>query len=307
MIPKGILKDTSFTVQILFFIVLVVVGSMFSSFVAMIFVFAKNGFSVQTSLDLMNNIYSNPDLIRTLQFFQSLGTFFFPAIILAQLYSPDKNEYLQTENHLSPSIIGLSILSLIIAIPFLNMVTYLNQQIQFPEALKGIETFMKEMETRNQGILDAMLYTNDLSTLLMNILVIAVIAGVGEEFLFRGVLQNIFFKLTKNHHIVIWVVAIIFSAIHFQFYGFFTRMLLGAFLGYLLYYSKNIWIPVLIHFTHNFLGVMAYYNSPTSEKLREMDGLGTSDTWWLAVASISLWFLVFSLFIKKCKSEHLSS
>ena len=84
-------------------------------------------------------------------------------------------------------------------------------------------------------------------------------AGLAEEILFMGALLSIIRKKATNPHLAIWIVAIIFSAIHFQFYGFIPRMLLGAFLGYLLYWSKSIWIPVFAHFLHNAIAVTGNY------------------------------------------------
>jgi membrane protease YdiL (CAAX protease family) len=91
--------------------------------------------------------------------------------------------------------------------------------------------------------------------------VVAVLAGVSEELLFRGVLQNIILKTTKNPHLAIWFTAFTFSFIHFQFYGFVPRMLLGALFGYLYFWTKSLWIPMFAHIVNNgFTLIMAYMN-----------------------------------------------
>jgi hypothetical protein len=66
-------------------------------------------------------------------------------------------------------------------------------------------------------------------------------------------------KATKNIHLSIWITAIVFSAIHMQFYGFLPRLMLGAIFGYLLIWSGTIWAPILAHFTNNALAVVTYY------------------------------------------------
>jgi membrane protease YdiL (CAAX protease family) len=63
----------------------------------------------------------------------------------------------------------------------------------------------------------------------------------------------------KNPHLAIWTTSIIFSAIHLQFFGFVPRILIGAFLGYLYYWSGNLWIPVIAHFINNGLQVIGLY------------------------------------------------
>ena len=95
--------------------------------------------------------------------------------------------------------------------------------------------------------------------LLVAMLVIAVLPAIGEELVFRGLIQNELYRGTKNIHVAIWVAAILFSAIHFQFFGFVPRLLLGALFGYLYYWSRNLWIPILAHFVNNGLSVLVMY------------------------------------------------
>jgi len=83
-------------------------------------------------------------------------------------------------------------------------------------------------------------------------------AGLTEELLFRGAILSAIREKIKNPHVAIWIVAFLFSAIHFQFYGFIPRLILGAFLGYLLFWSRSIWIPILVHFLNNTITVAAY-------------------------------------------------
>ena len=89
----------------------------------------------------------------------------------------------------------------------------------------------------------------------MNILIIAIMAGIGEELMFRGVIQKILIGWTKDIHLGILYTAIIFSTIHFQFYGFVPRMILGMVLGYLYIWSKSLWVPVIAHAINNALTV----------------------------------------------------
>jgi uncharacterized protein len=67
------------------------------------------------------------------------------------------------------------------------------------------------------------------------------------------------FKATKNIHVSIWFAAILFSAIHFQFFGFVPRMLLGALFGYIYYWSGNLTLAILAHFVNNGVSVLALY------------------------------------------------
>lgn len=122
-----------------------------------------------------------------------------------------------------------------------------------------IEQNLKPLEDQAAELTEAMLQMPDSGALWMNIIAVAVIPAICEEFLFRGVIQSQLGKATKNIHVAIWLTAAFFSFIHFQFYGFIPRMLLGAFFGYLLIWTGSIWAPILAHFTNNAMAVLSYY------------------------------------------------
>ena len=104
----------------------------------------------------------------------------------------------------------------------------------------GIEKWMKDAEESAAEITKAFLDVKTIPGLVFNVFMIAFLPAVGEELLFRGIIQRIFTDMTKSHHWGIWISAILFSAMHFQFYGFVPRVLLGALFGYLLVWSGSI-------------------------------------------------------------------
>jgi membrane protease YdiL (CAAX protease family) len=96
---------------------------------------------------------------------------------------------------------------------------------------------------------------------MLGILVVALLPAIGEELVFRGMIQRELWRGTRNIHVAIWVSATVFSAIHMQFYGFVPRLCLGALFGYLYYWSDNLLIPIFSHFFNNaFAVVMVYLN-----------------------------------------------
>lgn len=95
--------------------------------------------------------------------------------------------------------------------------------------------------------------------LLVGMLVIAVLPAVGEELVFRGIIQRRLYTLAGNPHAAIWIAALVFSAIHVQFFGFFPRLLLGALFGYLYHWSGNLWYPVFAHFVNNGFTLLMLY------------------------------------------------
>jgi uncharacterized protein len=137
-----------------------------------------------------------------------------------------------------------------------------NQGITLPNSMKGIEKWMKESEDSAGELTKFLTNFKTPSQLIVAMVVVAVLAGISEELIFRGVLQNITLRAFGNPHVAIWFAAFVFSFIHLQFYGFFPRMLLWALFGYLYYWTKNIWVPMFAHFVNNgFTLLMAYLYS----------------------------------------------
>ena len=161
-----------------------------------------------------------------------------------------------------PPIFILVAILVIIFMFFDALIIEWNQGIVFPESLRGIEKWMKKSEESAGELTKFLTDFKTPSQLIVAMIVVAVLAGISEELLFRGVLQNITLRAFGNPHIAIWFAAFVFSFIHFQFYGFFPRMLLGALFGYLYYWTKNIWVPIFAHFVNNgFTLLMAYLYS----------------------------------------------
>lgn len=141
-------------------------------------------------------------------------------------------------------------------LPVSEFFVNLNQKMQLPS---GLQNWMQEMEDNATNLTKFLMDFTGFGQLVIVFIVIAIFAGVGEELVFRGILQNLIQKSTANHHVAIWVSAIIFSAIHMQFFGFLPRMLLGALFGYLYVWSGNIWVPIVAHIANNGIVVLAMY------------------------------------------------
>jgi uncharacterized protein len=128
-------------------------------------------------------------------------------------------------------------------------------------------------------------------------IIIAVLAAVGEEFTFRGWLQPAIQKWTGNPHVAIWLSAIAFSAFHFQFFGFVPRMLLGALFGYFMYWSNNLWLPILAHFVNN--GLMVVLSYLNQLKIVEVDVDDTDALPLTFVVPSAILFIVLMAYLKK--------
>jgi uncharacterized protein len=228
--------------------------SLVGTLLAMLLAYA-NGLNIS---DLMNGLTENSPIgeRNTIRFVLLLNHFFsflIPSMFLTWfLYKKDWANFLTLEKMPSMQNTVLGILILIVALPFVQYTFALNKMMPLPE-------WMHSAENNTEILIKALLKTDYTYEIFLNVFVIALIPAVGEELVFRGVVQQkVMQLLNNNHHVAIWLTSGIFSAIHLQFEGFFPRMILGAVLGYLFYYTKNIWVAIIAHFFNNASQVVAY-------------------------------------------------
>ncbi len=118
---------------------------------------------------------------------------------------------------------------------------------------------MIEKEESATELIDILITSENFLAMIFNLFMIAVIPAIGEELIFRGVLQKILSDLFKSGHLAVWSTALLFSAIHFQFFGFIPRFILGLVFGYLFLWGGTLWLPVISHFINNSIPVIGAY------------------------------------------------
>ncbi|MEJ7692122.1 CPBP family intramembrane glutamic endopeptidase [Daejeonella sp.] len=242
--------------SLLLLVLLMFAGALVFTILAFIAVIAIYG--MKEMLNASTGAASSIEIIKLLQLFISTGMFVVPALFFARLESKNWTDYLQFRGFPYILII-LAVLIMLTSGPMLELSAQINKSMKLPGFLKGIELWMLNKELEMAEMTKQLLKMNSPGVLLFNILMLAIIPAIGEELIFRGCLQKIFGKWTDNKHVAIWLTAIIFSAIHIQFYGFLPRMLLGALFGYLLVWSGTIWIPILAHFMNNAVAIITAY------------------------------------------------
>lgn len=153
----------------------------------------------------------------------------------------------------------LTVVIVAVSMGVLSAVVYWNQNIHLPESYQWLEQLARSYEDRAEVQTAVLTNMDSVGTFLIALGVIAVLPALGEELLFRGIIQNELYRGTKNIHVAIWFAAFLFSFIHLQFFGFFPRMLLGVLFGYLYHWSGNLWVPITAHFANNGLQVLLLY------------------------------------------------
>ena len=226
------------------------------SLLALVFIFFTLFCAIILKLEVLSfSGMKEGNLLRLTLFTQDL-IIFISTPLLTQFFlwkdSTKKSLQLRTPNLI---ILALGVMAIISISPLIDVLSTWNQGLQLPESLRSIENWMINTEKAAEVATNTLLNTDSWGGFFMNIIIIAIMAGIGEELMFRGVIQKILIGWTKNIHLGILYTAIIFSAIHFQFYGFVPRMILGMVLGYLYIWSKSLWVPVIAHAINNALTV----------------------------------------------------
>ena len=252
--------------------------------------------------------------LKWVQLIQTAALFLLPPLLMAFLWAKQPLEWLKLKSETRGN--GLwAIFLMLMALPAINLVGYFNQQMSLPAFLEPLEQWMKTAEANAAHLTEQFLSVTTFDGLIINILLMALLPAVAEELTFRGVLQNLFevkdetLKKKGNRvHIAIWCSAILFSAIHMQFYGFLPRMLMGALFGYALVWTGSLWIPILMHFTNNAMAVILYFLAIRSGwDMDKVDTIGTNDTLWLGVVSLVLTIIGIYAFRRSTTMSNASS
>lgn len=205
------------------------------------------------------NIISNRSALLVVQFFTQVVVFILPAYIYLKVQKKPIIETLDLDkkSSLRSFIYGVGLL--LLSLPVVDLLNKVNQNMVLPQSWATLEVFLKTMENQALLMTETMLNTTSMFGLFNVIVVMALMPALSEEILFRAIIQKAFCRALKNPHIAIIVTSIIFSAIHFQFYGFLPRFFIGLILGYTYFYTRNLWIPIMIHFLNNSTSVILYF------------------------------------------------
>ena len=243
------------------------------------------------ALITQGNPLSDINTLKWIQLLQTISLFLLPSLILAYLCAKAPWNWLLLDKKVDWTILLWAIGIMLVALPAINLTSHWNQQMVLPTWLSGVEEWMKAKEAEAEWLTKQFMSVTTVSGLLVNLLLMAVLPALSEEITFRGVLQRLLSPKhsTLNSHLSIWLTAIIFSAIHMQFYGFVPRMLMGALFGYMMVWTGSLWVPMLMHFVNNGMAVSLYFMaSRAGWDMDKVDAIGAGNTLWLGIVSIVL-------------------
>lgn len=294
------MKSNSVIGQLARLAFVILAGMLLAWFITLVIMLVKASFDFQSALIQSNTLLESTGMLRLLQAVQSLCIFVIPPFLFCLMNEERPTHVLQFRKP-SGEKIALAVLSLVVAIPLINALVAWNESMQLPSFLNGVEEWMRIAEKKATELTLKMMSGTAWYDLALSLLIVSVLAGFGEELLFRGLLQGTLVKLlSKKHkavdgtvptwimHVSIWAVAFLFSTIHLQFFGFIPRLLLGAWFGYLLWWTGSIWVPILAHMTNNALATFFLFAETNGWVSESPDNLGTADTSWMSLLSFLL-------------------
>lgn len=263
-----------------------VVGNLIASSLMMWLSLQVEGKDLETLLKTIgeNSPIKTRNFMRVIMLLNHLFSFIIPSILTVFIvYKSNISKYFRFNSLVSGRQVFWGFVWLLVSVPLVQFAFQLNKSLPLPE-------WMITMEDSTNKILETIISKESPYEILVNIFIIAILPGIGEELMFRGLIQQQMGRILKNEHLTVWISAAFFSAIHMQFQGFLARMILGALLGYLLVWTRTLWVPIIVHFLNNGLQIVALY--AMNIKPDEMNKIEQGDKIHWSVAMISLMFVL---------------
>lgn len=291
---KQYFKDIPYSHQFILLVVLILSSWVFLTLLGGII--AVPIWGIET-LSNPQSLLNNRAFLKYFQIIQSFALFIIPALLFEYLTynSPFNARRKYSQFYL---MIFASILIIVVAQPFISLTGIINNNLSLPESLIDLEVWMRDKENSAAKTTEIFLSSSHWSESLLNILIIAILPAIGEELLFRRSVQRILTGIFKRKHLAIFISAALFSAIHIQFFGFLPRFILGVIFGYLMMYSKNIWLPITAHFTNNFMAYIIYQhyiNDINNESNPLQAGEKHPETFWIIISFVGIIVLIYGI------------
>ena len=275
MVKEPVFSKISPGGQVLLLIALVLAGTIFSIVAAYgisMLVWGKEFVTQAASGQIISLGF-----LRTFQIINQIGIFIFPPIAFAWLISERPLNFLGISKPRAGQMI-LAIIAVLSIAPVINVLVQWNEGLTLPHMFRGIENWMRNTEENAARLTENFLNAGNPADLALNLLMIGILPALGEELLFRPAFIGVLKKMFRNVHWPVMISAIVFSAFHLQFFGFFPRLVLGILMGYLYVWSGSLWVPALAHFVNNSVVVVVswlFQNQFIEKNLTDLEGAGS--------------------------------
>lgn len=183
----------------------------------------------------------------------TLLVFGVPMVIFANAIAEERFGIFRLDRKVKPGVLIMGVVAMVTSVFFIDFLYSINKlYFSDPASLEA----MKAMDANSAWLLEM----NDIGSLLLCLLMQALVPAFAEELFFRAGVQQLTMEWTRKPHAAVLLSAAFFSFMHFDGTGFLARFILGAFLGYMFYWTGSLRITVLAHFAFNAFSVLEEYN-----------------------------------------------
>jgi membrane protease YdiL (CAAX protease family) len=293
---RGISPSAAFFVLVAF----VVAGLFIGSLITAVFWVAMTGNSIfNLARDMTDPRFANA--ARVVQVVSVLFAFYIPAFVTVRLMNYKPLGYLGYKEGFTARQLLMVALIMLACLPMVGALSELTQLMPLP---KSAEALFKRMEDNYSSQAEALATMRSFGEFIFSLIVMALLPALFEETLFRGGMQQILIAWFKKPVTAIIVTSIIFSLMHFSFYGFFARFALGMVLGLIFYYSKSIWLSMAAHFINNGIAICyMYYLSTHGRPVK--DAMEDNAPVWLGLPAVVLLALLIRYFAQISAKRHI--
>jgi membrane protease YdiL (CAAX protease family) len=169
-----------------------------------------------------------------------------PAVLMARLHSTQAVRYLRIRR-VDVRFLVLAAVGVLGLQPVVQWLAQVNQQLPLPEAVRAFEQTQLELI---RTVLESGLGVS------FNLIALALVPGVCEEFLFRGYAQRQFERASGAAGGIL-LSGVLFGLYHLRPSQVLPLVMLGLYLAYLTWRTGSLWPAVLVHMLHNGLAVVA--------------------------------------------------
>jgi len=280
-------RNFSYSRQLGILVGLIGGGVVIGAIVSFLFWLMMTGRGIGTmQSDIFNPKYYNA--IMLMQVVDTLFMFFLPVYVFALICYRNPMKFIGFNTRINYKQVLILLAIIVLTFPLSGALAELTKMIPIP---KNWEIYFKAKEAERATQEKALINITSFSEYLISMVIIGLLPALFEEVCFRGGLQNILMRWFKGPWVAIIITSIIFSAVHFSYYGFFVRAVLGIFLGLIFYYSGSLWLSILFHFLFNGIQVTAMYITSTSITKNSKD---IEDNFPLWAGVVALGFIIFA-------------
>ena len=246
-------------------------------------------------------LMSDVRVVKLLQFAQSLVVFVIPSAIAAYLFSNAPLKDLYGNSSVSLNILFVSAFTILVSQYFIVWTGQVNSRMALPGGWVKLSGWIAKTEEGAQNLMAMLTESNHGLGFFINVVLLAILPAIGEEWLFRGHLQKYFAGWSKSIHVGVFVTSVLFAAMHLQFMTFLPRFFLGLILGYLFYFGGNLWYSIIGHFTNNFLALLFMQASDAESIVSNQAGLQQefNFSWGVALSGLAVIALLY--YIRRVK------